>query len=116
MVATTATKKTATKSTAKKKTTAKKPAKKKTAAKNKKNLVYSFKFVILYVCIKYYAGIQKKERKHMEINEEKRQKFIELLYKVQFYEKFLHLSINNNIYKFIFNINNFLYFFTFYKF
>ncbi len=39
MVATTATKKTATKSTAKKKTTAKKPAKKKTAAKNKKNLV-----------------------------------------------------------------------------
>ena len=30
------------------------------------------------ICMhKVYAGIQKKERKHMEINEEKRQKFIE---------------------------------------
>ena len=33
--------------------------------------------MILYVLHKVYAGIQKKERKHMEINEEKRQKFIE---------------------------------------
>ena len=33
--------------------------------------------MILYVLHKVYAGIQKKERKNMEINEEKRQKFIE---------------------------------------